>query len=319
MNMGIQRLTQKDSSATMQLANGCLGRQLSQIGGPLWIRGIERMWTSKMEMEKLNLKLHGQSGQSFDPAEFDRIRIDSYNKKVGNLTGYDCAKCLNRGRYAIPKDGGGMSIVDCDCMNIRRCVQKMEASGLCEVIKDWTFDAYKASESWQTTIKQGAMAYADKVDGWLLFCGQSGSGKTHLCTAVCRHLLLAGEEVRYMPWRQDVRELKGMAKEPSIQAEALQKYQEAPILFIDDLFKVCKAADGSCIPPVADVNLASDIIDYRYTKRLITIISTERSPAELVDIDEATGGRIVQMAQGHTYCIEKKPGRNYRLRGVVTV
>ena len=71
--------------------------------------------------------------------------------------------------------------------------------------------------------------------------------------------------------------------------------------------------------PVRYVNIASDIIDYRYTKRLTTIISTERSPAELVDIDEATGGRIYQMAQCHTYFIEKKPGRNYRLRCVVTV
>ena len=272
-----------------------------------------------MEMEKLNLNLHGLLAQSFDPVEYGKIKADSINKAAGSLTGYDCPKCLNRGNYAIPKEDGGVSFLECDCMKIRRCVQKMEASGLREVIKDWTFDAYKDVDSWQTTIKQGAMSYADNVDGWLLFCGQSGSGKTHLCTAVCRQLLLVGEEVRYMPWRQDVRELKGMAKEPSIQAEALKKYQEVPILFIDDLFKVSKAADGSFVPTVADVNLASDIIDYRYTKRLTTIISTERSPAELVDIDEATGGRIVEMAQGHTYCIEKKPGRNYRLRGVVTV
>jgi DNA replication protein DnaC len=159
--------------------------------------------------------------------------------------------------------------------------------------------------------------YANKVEGWLLFCGQSGSGKTHLCTAVCRHLLMAGEEVRYMPWRQDIRELKSM--ESTNQVEALKKLQTAPILFIDDLFKTGRAADGSCNPTAADVNLAFDIINYRYTKRLPTVISTERSPAELVDIDEAVGGRIVEMAQGHTYCIEKKQGRNYRLRGVVTV
>ena len=270
-----------------------------------------------MEMDKVNLNPFGRSVPSFDPAEYDKVKIDSYNKTVGDLTGYDCSKCMNRGRYAIPKEGGGMSIVECDCMKIRRCVQKMEASGLREVIRDWTFEAYKDAESWQTTIKQGAMAYADNVDGWLLFCGQSGSGKTHLCTAVCRHLLLAGEEVRYMPWRQDARELKAM--EPNGQVEALKKLQTAPILFIDDLFKAGRAADGSCNPTAADVNLAFDIINYRYTKRLTTIISTERSPAELVDIDEAVGGRIVEMAQGHTYCIEKKQGRNYRLRGVVTV
>jgi len=245
------------------------------------------------------------------------MKADSLNKAVGNLTGYDCPICLNRGNYAIPKENGGVSVIECDCMKIRRFVQKTEDSGLREVIKSYTFDTYQDAEIWQTTIKQGAVVYADKPDGWLLFCGQSGCGKTHLCTAVCCRLLLAGEEVRYMPWRQDARELKAM--ESNRQVEALNKLQTAPVLFIDDLFKVGRAADGSCNPTAADVNLAFDIINYRYTKRLTTIISTERAPAELVDIDEATGGRIIEMAKGHTYCIERKPGRNYRLRGVVVV
>ena len=268
-------------------------------------------------MEKLNLNLHGQSAQSFDPVEYGKIKAESINKEKGRLSGYDCPKCLNRGNIAVPKEDGCVAFQECSCMKIRRCVQKMEASGLREVIKSYTFDAYQDKEPWQTAIKCGAMDYTSKVEGWLLFCGQSGSGKTHLCTAVCCHLLLAGEEVRYMPWRQDVRELKAM--ESNSQVEALKKLQTAPILFIDDLFKTGRAADGSCNPTAADVNLAFDIINYRYTKRLTTIISTERSPAELVDIDEAVGGRIVEMAQGHTYCIEKKQGRNYRLLGVVTV
>lgn len=270
-----------------------------------------------MEMDRVNLNPFGLLVPSFDPAEYDKVKIDSYNKTVGDLTGYDCSKCINRGRYATHKEGGGVSFVECDCMKIRRCIQKMEASGLREVIRDWTFEAYKDSESWQTTIKQGAMAYADKLEGWLLFCGQSGSGKTHLCTAVCRRRLLDGDEVRYMPWRQDVRELKSM--DSSAQVEALKKLQIVPILFIDDLFKAGRAADGSCNPTAADINIAFDIINYRYTQKLPTIISTERTPAELVEIDEAAGGRIVEMAQGNTYLIEKKQGRNYRLRGVVTV
>ena len=227
------------------------------------------------------------------------------------------SECKNRGKIAIPKDDGNVFFQECDCMKIRRCVQKMESSGLREVIKTYTFEAYQDTEDWQTTVKQGAMAYAEKLEGWLLFCGQSGSGKTHLCTAVCRRRLLDGDEVRYMPWRQDIRKLKSM--DANNQLEALKKLQTAPILFIDDLFKVGRAADGSCNPTAADINIAFDIINYRYTKRLPTIISTEKYPAELVEIDEAAGGRIVEMAQGNTYLIEKKQGRNYRLRGVVTV
>ena len=268
-------------------------------------------------MEKLNLNPLGQSAQSFDPIALAKAKVDSFNKEKGKLTGYDCAKCLNRGNYAIPKEDGGVSFLECDCMKIRRCVQKMEASGLREVIKNYTFDSYRDAEDWQKIIKQGAMDYADKLEGWLLFCGQSGSGKTHLCTAVCRNLLVAGKEVHYMPWRQDVRELKAM--ESNRQIDMLKKLQMTPVLYIDDLFKVGRTADGSCNPTAADINLAFDIINYRYTKRLTTIISTERSPMELVEIDEAVGGRIVEMAAGHTYCINKKPDRNYRLRGVITV
>ncbi len=272
-----------------------------------------------MEMKKLNTNPFGLSEQSYNPMDFGRMKAVDFNKKQGALTGYDCPACLNRGRIAIVKENGDVAFQECDCMKIRRCVQKMEISGLRDVIKSYTFDAYQAEDDWQATVKQGAMAYADNPEGWLLFCGQSGSGKTHLCTAVCCQLLQAGEEVRYMPWRQDIRELKGKAKDPAAQAEALKRYQDAPILYIDDLFKVRKTADGLCTPSDADVHLAFDVINYRYTKRLPTIISTEISPAELVEIDEATGGRIVEMAQGHTYCIEKKTGRNYRLRNVVMV
>lgn len=41
-NRDIQPSTRSDSSVTIQPVNGCPGRQLSQIGRPLLIRGIER-------------------------------------------------------------------------------------------------------------------------------------------------------------------------------------------------------------------------------------------------------------------------------------
>lgn len=269
------------------------------------------------EMEKLRIRLPGQLEQSFDPVEYGKMRADSHNKSVGDMTDYDCPKCKNRGNIAIPKEDGGISFAECSCMKIRRCVQKMEASGLRDVIKSYTFDAYHDTEGWQKTIKQGAMAYAENPDGWLLFCGQSGSGKTHLCTAVCRHLLLAGKEVIYMPWRQDVRKMKAM--DGSSQVGMLEHLQKAPILFIDDLFKTARSSDGSFYPSAADINIAIEIIDYREAKRLTTIISTERTTEELVDIDEATGGRIVDMSGKNAYSIGRDTKRNYRLRSVVAV
>ena len=270
-------------------------------------------------MEKLNLNPFGMSEQSFDQLAFAKMKADTINNTPGDLTGYDCPKCRNRGFTALAKEDGGISTQECDCMKIRRCVWEMEKSGLKNIIREKTFDAFTATEEWQKAIRFGAVAYAEKTEGWLLFCGQSGSGKTHLCTAVCRHRLLAGDEVRYMPWRDKISEIKGMSLDNERRAEILNGYKKAQILYIDDLYKTGKAADGSSNPTGADIGIAFEIINHRYINHLPTIISTEKTAQELVDIDEATGSRIIEMAEGHTYSIARDTKRNYRLRGVVTV
>ena len=204
-------------------------------------------------------------------------------------------------------------------MKIRRCVWEMEKSGLKNIIREKTFEAYSTTEPWQKQLKDGANAYADHPEGWLLFCGQSGSGKTHLCTAVGRNRLLAGDEVRYMPWREKISEIKGMSLDNERRADILHGFKTAQVLYIDDLFKTGRAADGSSNPTGADIGLAFEIINHRYINHLPTIVSTEKTPQELVEIDEATGSRIIEMAGGNVYSIGRDQKRNYRLRGVVTV
>lgn len=270
-------------------------------------------------MDKLNLNPFGLSGWSFDPAALARLKADTINTAPGNLTGFDCPKCLNRGNFAIPKEDGGVSFRDCDCMKVRRCVWEMEKSGLNNIIWEKSFEAFTATEPWQNAIKSGAMAYADKPEGWLLFCGQSGSGKTHLCTAVCRHRLMAGDEVRYMPWRDKAAEIKALSLDNERRAEILNGCKTAQFLYIDDLFKVGRAMDGTSNPTGADVSLAFEIVNHRYINHLPTIISTEKTPQELVEIDEATGGRIVEMSGRNVYSIARDTKRNYRLRGVTVV
>lgn len=270
-------------------------------------------------MEKLNLNPFGLSVQRYDPAVSARMKADTINNTPGDLTGHDCSKCLNRGSIAISRDDGSIYTKECDCMKIRRCVWEMERSGLKNIIREKTFETFAATESWQKAIKAGAIDYANKLEGWLLFSGQSGSGKTHLCTAVCRQRLLLGDEVRYMPWRDKVAELKALSLDNERRAEIINGYKTAQILYIDDLYKVGRAVDGSSNPTGADIGLAFEIINYRYINHLPTIISTEKTPQELVEIDEATGSRIIEMAGGDVFSIAKDPKRNYRLRGVVTV
>lgn len=272
-------------------------------------------------MEKLNLNLGASCGSvpKYDPAAFAKMKAETINSKPGSETGYDCPKCKNRGFNAIPREDGSVSFADCSCKKIRRCVRRMEASGLKNVIRDLTFEKFYAEEPWQQTIKAAAEEYTDKPEGWFVLCGQSGSGKTHLCTAICRKLLLDGQEVIYMPWRDDIAELKSLSLDNERRSEKLRILKNAQVLYIDDLFKTGKAADGSSHPTSADVSIAFEIVNYRYNKRLPTIVSSERTPEELVEIDEAVGSRIVEMARNNVLYVKRDSARNYRLRSMVSV
>jgi len=265
-------------------------------------------------MKKIQFQMAGSSGKSFDPEEYELLRVQWYNESTGNLTGYDCPKCKNRGAIAFKPAEGGICYRECECVRTRASVEKMERSGLQNVIKKYTFERFQAKEDWQKQLKDGAMAYAAAPSGWLLMCGQSGSGKTHLCTAICRKLLLDGMQVQYMPWRETIRQIK-QADFDGKEA-LLTQLKTAQVLYIDDLFKTGKSPDGSCSPTAADISLAFEILNHRYIGGRLTLISTEWSPEALIRLEEATAGRIMEMVADHTYYVEDNANRNYRLQRI---
>lgn len=271
------------------------------------------------DLQRMQWPSMGKSEQSFDPLAFAKLKADSLNGTDGNLTGADCPVCRNKGYIMIPREDGTLTSRECKCMPMRRCVWKMERSGLKDVIKNYTFDRFDASEGWQKKILESAAEYAKNPVGWFLICGQSGSGKTHICTAICREMLLRMHQVVYAPWRQEIGEIKAMSLDADGRAKKLDSLKNAEILYIDDLFKTGAGQDGEARPTGADISIAFEIINARYVSRRATIISTELLPAELVKLDEAVGGRIVEMAGIYAVSVSRNSARNYRLRGVVNV
>lgn len=261
----------------------------------------------------------GISVQDYDPMAFAKLKADGFNKMPGNLTGTDCPVCLNKGNIMVPREDGSIASRECKCMVMRRCVWKMERSGLKDVIKNYTFDRFTVTEEWQKRALTAATSYAKNPEDWFLICGQSGSGKTHLCTAICRELLLQERQVVYAPWRQEISEIKAMSLDAEGRARKIDSLKKAEILYIDDLFKTGAGPDGDARPTGADISIAFEIINARYVSRLPTIISTELLPEELVKLDEAVGGRIMEMSKQYILAIAKAPGRNYRLRNMVTL
>ena len=271
----------------------------------------------------------GNTATTFDQMsqkDYEQYKVDGLNATEGNRheeDGYHCDICKNKGwivKLAELEDGSFHQVCcDCKCVEIRNSIMRMKRSGLKDIIKDYTFDKFEATEPWQKAIKEAAMEYAKNPEGWFFLGGQSGAGKTHLCTAICREFLLAGKRVRYMLWRDDIVKIKGAVTDSEEYSKVIDRFKTVDVLYIDDLFKTGKAADNSVQKPTgADINVAFEIINYRYNNpSLLTIISSELTEDDLIDIDEAIGGRIYERAKAFT--IGKSRDRNYRIKKAVTI
>ena len=279
--------------------------------------------------------LPGGLSCDLDPIDASRklaqVKADTFNASRGDLNengqlgGIDCPKCLNRGfiMTAVEVKAGQYEtrVHECGCMVVRRNIRRLERSGLKDVTRMYTFKKYKTDENWQERIKLAAMDYVTSVkngeNGWFFIGGQSGCGKTHICTAIAVQLLKSQMDLRYMVWRDEARKLKAVANSLEY-TEMLNEFKQVKVLYIDDFLKSGRDSSGNMKPTDADVALAFELLNYRNNNRdLLTIISSELTLEEIADIDEAIAGRIAQNAERHRLVIARKPGRNYRLKGVV--
>lgn len=220
-----------------------------------------------------------------------------------DLGGVDCPICHNTGMLLYRKNGKEYA-KECECMAKRRFMKRIRNSGMEDMIRRYTFEAYETPDALRQKVKEIAEMYCEADRGWFFIAGKSGSGKTHICTAICSRLILKGNEVYYMEWRDESRQLKAMMNTEGLD-ERLDRLKKVKVLYIDDFLK------GGCND--ADVRLAFEIVNARYNNsQLRTIISTEASIETIIGIDEALGSRIKERSRWYAV---KAPRENYRLRG----
>ena len=218
------------------------------------------------------------------------------------LDGVNCDICGNKGQLAYYRDGILYS-KPCVCMAKRRSIRRIKNSGMGDMFGRYTFENYKAVDADRKRIKNLAGKFAMDDYGWFYIAGQSGSGKTHICTAICSALIECNKDVYYMAWRDESRNLKSLMNTDEVD-EPIRKLKKISVLYIDDFLK------GGVTD--ADIRLAFEIINARYNDTsLRTIISSELSIEEILEIDEALGGRIYERSKGYAI---KAPNENYRLR-----
>lgn len=226
---------------------------------------------------------------------------------------YKCRKCRDTEFIFKTNERGQEYAVRCECFERNQALRFLKNSGISEEDATKGFGSFETfNETGLVTAKAKALDYFKSFETMqnnrinsLLLCGASGRGKTTLGMAVANNLIKKCIYVRYMPYREEVTQLKQEITDDRAYKEHIHKLKTARVLFIDDLLKG-KVTES-------DVNIVYEIINARYLAKLPTIISTELMPNELMDFDEAIGGRIMEMCKGYVVPFDKSI-QNYRLR-----
>ena len=218
---------------------------------------------------------------------------------------FDCPICEDKG-YTAKRVDGRIQYRECACQVKKDNLRRIERSGLKGLLETCTMERYQTPDPWQAQAKAMAERYLEDWRGkWFYAGGSPGSGKTHLCTAMCGKLMGAGMPVRYVQWRSDIQNIKRKVQDAEAYQKAIDPLKSIRVLYIDDFLK------GS--PTDADRNISFDLLNARYIRpECITIISSEWTIDRILDWDEAIGSRIAEKSRGNILNISGK--KNWRLR-----
>ena len=226
----------------------------------------------------------------------------------------ECDKCHGIGYIGYEKDGY-QYVKECDCLSLVRARERLISSGISDEFQKKGFNNFdtrgmevlkKAREIGIDYCKNFLTIRSEKRNS-VLYMGQVGSGKTHLSMAICNNIMNVHKVgCVYMPYRDEVLKIKQTVTDSINYNRAIDRFKTAPVLMIDDLLKG-KNTD-------ADINIMFEIINYRYLNNMPMVISTEKTVEELLEFDEGTMSRVIEMARGHQIEIIGKE-YNYRVYG----
>ena len=241
-------------------------------------------------------------------ALLERLKEHSSGRSIQ----YTCPKCKDVG-FTYYFDENGYEVArKCDCIELRQARAMMKRSGISEEFGKKNFDNFSTRGIPQlSNAKLKAMKYVETFAqtehcryNSIMFAGQVGSGKTHLGTAICGELMQNDVAVVYMAYRNAVTKIKQNIIDDAVYNREMNHYTSARVLYIDDLLKG-RLTD-------TDINIMYELVNYRYMNNMPMIISTEKTPNELLAFDEAIGSRLIEMCRGNIIQLHGKE-LNYRL------
>jgi DNA replication protein DnaC len=135
--------------------------------------------------------------------------------------------------------------------------------------------------------KKAAQTFAAEPDGWLVFSGTHGCGKTHLSVAIAGERLRQGNPVffAFVPSLLDHLRATFSPYSPIGYDELFEHIKTVPLLILDDL-----GAESST--PWAEEKLYQ-IVVHRHETRLPTVITTSFGTEELAEAKPRIASRLV--------------------------
>jgi DNA replication protein DnaC len=250
-----------------------------------------------------------------------RSNMEFYLEQKKTDSFYNCSICKNTlSTHSIDfyNDGTGHYFhhesKPCKCNLIRKSLKIMQDNGLLGIIKKKTFSNFTTSEAFQKTIKTNAVNFVKAIIAKqkvsFFIGGQSGAGKTHICSAMLGELAKHGICVYFFNYINDIATLNRYqynSTEKDEYENLLSLYKQADILYFDD-FMFGEVS-------VSEQKIIFNIINHRYENDLPCIISSNKTMNDIRRINAPIYGRLYEMCSKFVININNDETKNFRTGG----
>jgi len=258
-----------------------------------------------MKSQSMSQQTCSSQGQIRLPPGEDK----SEGKQVVYAPDHACPICkgAQRLRIAVPygDPSFGKSVL-CSCLKDRQKIlhqQQLRQAADLDAFRDCTFKTFDYRIPGVQEAVRISLAYTLHPQGWLLFVGPCGCGKTHLAAAIANQCLENGVSVYFTTAPDLLDTLRAAPVVPERYTLLYTWIREVELLVLDDL--------GAQQPSAWSNEKLLQLLEYRTILALPTIITA--IPKEFQELDERLRSRLTDSQLVTTVILERvKDFRPYK-------